>query len=221
MYNRRMENPADYIYNLRADFEKRTLDEATAARNPFAQFGQWLDEAIAEKIDDPNAMTLATASSDGRPAARVVLLRGFDAKGFVFFTNYESRKGAEIEENPQASLLFFWAQMERQVRVDGRVGKTSRRVSTAYFATRPRESQIGAWASAQSRVIASRQELEEKIAALERKFAGKTVPCPDFWGGYILKPQTFEFWQGRKSRLHDRLLYTKTKSGWKMERLSP
>ena len=215
-------NTAEYIYALRNDYQSASLDETTARRNPYEQFEIWLAEAIEQVADDPNAMILATADKNGKPRARIVLLRGYDRrKGFDFYTNYESQKGTEIAENPQASLLFFWAKLERQVRIDGVISKVSRRQSEAYFATRPRESQIGAWASAQSRVIGSRRELEEKIAALEKQFAGKTIPCPAYWGGYAVKPAAFEFWQGGRNRLHDRLSYTKTKSGWKIERLSP
>jgi pyridoxamine-phosphate oxidase len=217
----RKKNPAALIYTLRNDYRSRSLDRKTARRDPFEQFELWLAEALAETADGANAMTLATATAGGRPASRVVLLRGFDRKGFVFYTNYRSRKAAEIAENPQASLLFFWAGQERQVRVDGLVVKTSRRVSEAYFATRPRESQIGAWASAQSEAIENRRALEAKIDALEREYAGREVPCPDFWGGYLVKPDAFEFWQGGAGRLHDRLHYTKSKTGWEIARLAP
>jgi pyridoxamine 5'-phosphate oxidase len=166
-------------------------------------------------------MVVATAGESGRPSSRVVLLRGFDEQGFVFYTNYESQKGREIDKNPDASLLFFWPALERQIRIEGRISKTSRAESEAYFATRPRESQIGAWASAQSRVIESRGELEAQIAEIEKRFAGKEIICPAFWGGFRLAPAALEFWQGRKSRLHDRLAYTRAASGWKIERLSP
>lgn len=210
-----------HIYSLRKDYETRSLDKETARRNPFEQFEMWLTEAVAEAVEEPNAMVITTASKDAQPSSRIVLLRGFDRKGFVFYTNYDSRKGRNIAENAQASILFYWVKLERQVRIEGVISKTSRRQSEEYFATRPRESQIGAWASAQSSVISGRRELEDQIAALERKFAGREVPCPKNWGGYVLKPNVFEFWQGRKSRLHDRLVYTKTKTAWKIERLSP
>lgn len=216
-----MKNPAEYIYDLRNDYQTKSLDRESARKNPFEQFELWLSEAIAEAVEEPNAVTLTTATASAKPSARIVLLRGFDRKGFVFFTNYDSQKGFEIAENPQASLLFYWARLERQVRIEGLITKASRKVSTEYFASRPRESQIGAWASAQSSVIRNRRELEEKLKELEKRFAGKNVPCPEFWGGYVLKPDQFEFWQGRASRLHDRLRYAKTKSAWKIERLSP
>jgi pyridoxamine 5'-phosphate oxidase len=216
-----MSETIGHIYSLRKDYETRSLDEETIKRNPFEQFELWLAEAIGEAVEEPNAMTITTATKTGKPSSRIVLLRGFDRKGFVFYTNYDSQKGREIAENPQASILFFWAKLERQVRIDGSISKVTRRHAEEYFATRPRESQIGAWASLQSSVISSRAELEEKIAALEREFAGREVPCPENWGGYALKPDAFEFWQGGKSRLHDRLRYTKTKSAWKIERLSP
>ena len=216
-----MENITDYIYALRKDYETKILYKADVKESPFEQFGIWMAEAVAEGIEDANAMVLATASKDGKPSSRVVLLRNFSEKGFVFYTNYLSQKGREIAENPYASLLFFWSKLERQVHIKGKISKASRKDAEEYFATRPRESQIGAWASAQSSVLANRLELEEKIAEAEKQFAGRDVPCPKYWGGYCLKPDSFEFWQGRPSRLHDRLLYTNTKFVWKIERLSP
>lgn len=216
-----MKNTADYIYALRNDYQTNSLDEETAKRNPFEQFEIWLNEAISGGADEPNAMVITTADAHGKPSSRIVLLRGYDKNGFVFFTNYNSQKAQNIAENPQASILFYWAKLERQIRIEGAISKTSRRLSKDYFATRPRESQIGAWASDQSSEISSRSELEEKIIEIDKRFAGKGVPCPDFWGGYVLKPDSFEFWQGRKSRLHDRLCYIKSGSKWKIERLSP
>lgn len=216
-----MKSPSEYIYDLRSDYGAENMRTSTVKHSPFEQFEIWLEEAIAANLKEPNAMVLSTAGSDKKPSARIVLLRGFDRKGFTFFTNYDSRKGEEIAENPQASLLFFWAELERQVRIEGVVSKTSRRISKEYFASRPRASQIGAWASAQSRVISNRRQLEEKIAESEKRFAGKDVECPEFWGGYIVKPDMFEFWQGRESRLHDRLRYTKKGKNWNIERLSP
>ncbi len=211
----------DHIYALRREYASRRLEKATAKRNPLEQFEIWMAEAIAAEADEPNAMTLSTATKDGRPASRIVLLRGFDRKGFVFYTNYDSQKSAEIAANPRVSLLFFWAKVERQVRIEGEILRASRRLSENYFATRPRESQIGAWASAQSSAIKDRKQLEKRIAEMEKRFAGKEVPCPEFWGGFVVKPDLFEFWQGGKNRLHNRLRYTKQKSGWKIERLCP
>lgn len=166
-------------------------------------------------------MTLATATRDGHPSARMVLLKGFDARGFVFYTNYESRKGGELEQNPQAALVFFWVELERQVRVEGRVERAAPAESDAYFASRPLGSQIGAWASAQSRVIAGREPLERRTAELEDEYAGREVPRPSQWGGYRVVPHVIEFWQGRPSRLHDRLRYRQKDGGWIVERLSP
>lgn len=218
---RQMKSPTEYIYDLRSDYGAENLRASIVKRSPFEQFEIWLAEAIAADLEEPNAMVLSTAAKDGKPSSRVVLLRGFDRKGFVFFTNYDSRKGREIAENPQASLLFYWEKLERQVRIEGVISKASRKISKEYFASRPRESQIGAWASPQSQTISSRRELEEKFAESEERLAGKNVECPDFWGGFVLKPEMFEFWQGRESRLHDRLRYTKKGRVWKIERLSP
>jgi pyridoxamine 5'-phosphate oxidase len=211
----------DHIYALRSEYESKRLEKATASRNPFEQFEIWMAEAIAAEVDEPNAMVLSTATKDGKPSARVVLLRGFDRKGFVFYTNYDSQKSDEIAENPHASLVFFWSKLQRQVRIEGEITRASRRLSQTYFATRPRMSQIAAWASAQSRAIPNRLELEKQIAEMEKRFEGREVPCPEFWGGFVLKPDLFEFWQGGKSRLHDRLRYIKTKQAWKIERLCP
>lgn len=216
-----MENTAKFIYGLRTDYGTGNLDEKTARANPFEQFEIWLNEAIASQTDEPNAMVVTTVSGESKPSSRIVLLRGFDRNGLVFYTNYESQKGREIAENNHVALLFFWAKLERQIRIEGKISKISRQKSREYFSSRPRESQIGAWASAQSREIESRNELEEKTLQLEKKFANCDIPCPPFWGGYIVKPESFEFWQGRKSRLHDRLKYLKIKSGWQIERLSP
>lgn len=221
-----MNKPTEYIYTLRNDYAAGSLDETAVKKNPFEQFEIWLAELIAtvradESADDVNAMVLSTATKRGVPSSRIVLLRGFSAKGFVFFTNYTSRKGSEIDENPHASLLFYWARLQRQVRIDGLIARTSRKISQDYFSSRPRESQLGAWASPQSKPLADRGELEENFAAVERQFKDKKVPCPDFWGGYVLQPAAFEFWQGRTNRLHDRIVYRKKRSSWNIERLSP
>lgn len=210
------------LKNLRVDYGLADLAEAHVATDPVAQFMRWFDEALTAKLPEPDAMTLATASPDGMPSARVVLLKGVDASGFTFFTNYTSRKGRELDANPRACLCFFWQPMERQVRVEGTVGRVSRAESEAYFCSRPMASQLGAWVSRQSNPIASREVLEQRAAEIAGRFAGGPVPLPDFWGGYRVAPQAVEFWQGRPSRLHDRLLYTRAADGaWKIERLSP
>lgn len=211
----------EMVRNLRSDFTKNALEKASALPDPFEQFGLWIGEAVEKKLSDPNAMILSTATPEGRPSSRVVLLRGFEDSAFTFFTNYDSRKGEEIAANPQAALLFFWAEIEKQVRIEGRIEKAAPEVSDAYFASRPRESRIGAWASPQSRAIENRAELEQKYADLSERFAEREIECPPNWGGYILKPERFEFWQGRASRLHDRLLYTKNGAEWAIERLAP
>jgi pyridoxamine 5'-phosphate oxidase len=207
---------------IRRDYRLGLLTEADTAADPIAQFSRWFDDAIKAAVPEPNAMTLATVDSAGQPSARIVLLKGFDERGFVFFTNYLSRKGQELSANPKAGLLFFWPALERQIRIDGEVSMTSRQESEVYFHTRPLSSQIGALASQQSRVITSRATLDQLAADLTRELAGKPIPVPDYWGGYRLAPTAVEFWQGRESRLHDRLLYTRAGvDGWKIERLSP
>lgn len=210
-----------FVTTTRRDYSQKIFDEESALKNPFEQFEVWLSEAIAAKIFEPNAMVLATATENGKPASRIVLLRGFGADGFTFFTNYDSRKGREILENPRVSLLFFWAEIERQVRVDGVATKASAEVSDGYFATRPRESQIGAWTSPQSETIENRAELEKKYAEAARRWEGKPIERPPNWGGFVVQPEAFEFWQGRESRLHDRLVYTRNKTGWEIKRLAP
>ena len=209
------------IAELRREYASRALTEADALDDPIQQFAVWFGEALKSELLDTNAMTLATASRDGEPAARIVLLKGFDETGFVFFTNYESAKAQDLERNPRACLLLFWAALERQVRVAGRVSKTSTQESEKYFQSRPFESQIGAWASAQSRTLSDRAALEARYAELAAKYAGRPVPLPPFWGGYRVAPETIEFWQGRTSRLHDRLLYTKNADAWVRSRLAP
>ena len=209
------------IAELRREYASRALTEADALDDPIQQFAVWFGEALKSELLDANAMTLATASRDGEPAARIVLLKGFDETGFVFFTNYESAKAQDLERNPRACLLLFWAALERQVRVAGRVSKTSTQESEKYFQSRPFESQIGAWASAQSRTLSDRAALEARYAELAAKYAGGPVPLPPFWGGYRVAPETIEFWQGRASRLHDRLLYTNNADAWVRSRLAP
>jgi pyridoxamine 5'-phosphate oxidase len=209
-------------HDLRLEYGKARLLESDVLPDPVGQFQRWFDEARAVGIPEANAMTLATADASGRPSARVVLLKGLDSRGFSFFTNYDSRKGREIAANPRVSLCFYWQPLERQVRIEGTVEKTSREESEAYFRTRPLEAQIGAWVSRQSEVIASREELERRQAELAARFAGAPVPLPDFWGGYRVVPESVEFWQGRPGRLHDRLRYERSAAGaWVIRRLSP
>ena len=207
--------------DLRIDYGRGKLEEADAAAEPFEQFRQWFADVQAAGIPEPNAMTLATADAAGAPSARVVLLKGFDERGFAFFTNYTSRKGAELDANPRAALCFYWQPLERQVRVEGTVERVSRAESETYFRTRPPAAQVAAWVSHQSRVIASRAELEQRERELVERFAGKEVPLPDFWGGYRVVPHRVEFWQGRPSRLHDRIEYTRSQTGWERRRLAP
>jgi pyridoxamine 5'-phosphate oxidase len=198
------------------------LDEKEIDRDPIRQFQIWLDDAITANIPLAEAMTLATATPDGRPAARVVLLKQVDQNGFVFFTNYRSAKARQLDANPYAALVFYWNQLERQVRVEGSVVRTSAEESREYFQTRPRESQIGAWASEQSEVIAGRDVLEQRAQELETLYCDREIDCPEHWGGYRLKPERIEFWKGRVGRLHDRILYERDSSGlWTISRLAP
>ena len=210
------------IADLRTDYMRETLDESEVAPDPYRQFERWFAEAVKAQLREPNAMTLATVDSRGQPAARIVLLKVFDPRGFVFFTNYESRKGRELAANPGAALLFFWPELERQVRITGAVARTTTAESDAYFHSRPVESQVGAAISRQSRAVADRSDLEARYASALEKYKGSIVPLPSNWGGYRVSPETIEFWQGRKSRLHDRLRYTRqTDKQWVIERLSP
>ncbi len=210
------------LADMRRDYSLAGLLEKDLAKNPFRQFEQWFQEAEAAKIAEPNAMTLATAGRDGRPSARTVLLKGCDGRGFVFYTNYESRKGRELDANPRATLLFPWVAMERQIIIEGAVTRVSREVAEAYFHSRPRGSQLAAWASPQSTAVAGRAVLEESYRVVDKKYEGRTVPLPPNWGGFRLAPETVEFWQGRRSRLHDRLRYRREPGGdWVVERLAP
>lgn len=217
-----MENLKEYINRLRRDFTMETLDESQVSHDPVKQFEAWFKEAIQAEVNEPNAMTVATVGEHGRPSARIVLLRNYGEEGFSFYTNYNSRKGKEIAHNPFASLLFFWPELERQVRIEGKLRMQSAEESDRYFMSRPESSRIGAWASPQSEVIGSRKVLDDNIGKASEEFRGKEVTRPGWWGGYVLEPDTFEFWQGRHSRLHDRISYTKDEeSSWRIARLAP
>lgn len=209
------------LAHLREDYRRASLDIGDVAADPLAQFRRWFHEAQEAKVHEPNAMALATADADGAPNVRMVLLKEATEHGFVFFTDYRSVKGAEIAGNARAALCFWWGALERQVRLRGPIARVSAEESAAYFVQRPRGSRLGAWASAQSSVIADRAELERKLVELDAKYPGDDVPLPPHWGGFRITPDQYEFWQGRASRLHDRLRYAPDGSGWKIERLSP
>jgi len=208
------------LRTLRSRYPESNLDLAGMLRNPYTQFGRWMAEAMAA-MPEPHAVNLATATRKGRPSARVVLLKGVSTKGFEFYTNYRSRKGREIAENPYGALTCYWYALGRQVRAEGRLKKVPAAASDRYFASRPRESQLGAWASEQSTVIAGRQALLDRYAVCEQRYRGGSVPRPAWWGGYLLVATRIEFWQSREGRLHDRIVYDKTRSGWRRQRLSP
>ena len=214
-----MESPD--LAALRSEYAREGLDEAVAGADPVALFGRWLDEAVAAGIHEPNAMALATADPSGRPSVRIVLLKGFDAAGAVFYTNYDSRKGRELAVNPWASAVLLWHQLQRQVRIEGRVVHLDPEQSDAYFASRPRGAQIGAVASRQSRSIGDREALEAQVADVERTFDGRDVERPEQWGGYRIALDALEFWQGRADRVHDRLRFARVGDGWSRERLQP
>lgn len=208
------------LANIRSEYSRHELSESMVAADPFVQFDAWMAEAIAAEVNEPTAMTLSTVE-ESRPSSRVVLLKGFDDRGFVFFTNYESRKGREIGSNPNVSLNFFWPELQRQVNISGEAGRVSEEESSEYFESRPLASRIGACASAQSSVLDSRLRLEERVAELTVKYSDGNVPLPPFWGGFRVVPDRFEFWQGRRSRLHDRIVYECVDDAWQIVRLSP
>jgi len=216
-----VQDPITIPTSMRIDYGLAALNEADVLADPVDQFGRWFGEAQSAGVPEVDAMTLATADAHGVPSARIVLLKRFSKDGFTFYTNYGSRKGADLAVNPRAALCFFWQQLERQVRVEGGVEIVSRAESEAYFKGRPVEARIGAWASHQSQVIPSRAAIEKRQAELAAQFGTGSVPLPDFWGGYRVVPESIEFWQGRPSRLHDRLLYTRGDGAWTLQRLSP
>ena len=209
------------IADIRKDYKLRSFSEEEAATNPFEQFTNWFDEAVESNIDEVNAMTLATVNAEGKPSARIVLLKGLNDTGFTFYSNYESHKAKEMAGNSNVALVFFWKELERQIRIEGTVKKASEDVSDTYFNSRPEESRIGAWSSPQSEIIPSREILEEHVLDIKAKFEGKEITRPSFWGGYTVEPVLFEFWQGRSSRLHDRIEYVKSEIGWIKRRLAP
>jgi len=215
-----MSVPATDLAQLRVDYKRAALSEHDAAADPYRQFSRWFDEAVAAAVPEPNAMTLATADADGQPGARIVLLKSVDARGFVFHTNYGSRKGLDVAANARVALLFFWVELERQVRIEGRAERVTPDESDAYFAQRPHGSQLSAWASPQSAPVADRAELEARFAAAEARFTAQ-VPRPPNWGGLRVVADRFEFWQGRPSRLHDRLVWSRHDGGWSIGRLAP
>jgi len=217
--NRHIKSP---IADIRIDYILQSLSEEDTADNPIDQFTKWWQEATLSEIEEVNAMTLATATKEGIPTARVVLLKGYDVSGFIFFTNYNSRKGRDLAENPHASLNFFWKELQRQIRIDGIIEKIAPEESDEYFASRPVGSRLGAWSSPQSTVIENRKVIEDNFVKYEKEFGTGTIPRPDHWGGYLVKPIHMEFWQGRSSRLHDRIQYTLLDNNqWKRERLAP
>lgn len=214
--------PVENLAGLRSDYSKASLDVKDVDLNPLRQFAKWFDEAIRAKVLEPNAMNLATISERGTPTSRIVLLKGVEENCFVFYTNYQSQKGKELAKEPSCALNFFWPELERQVRIEGLAQRISAERSEAYFKSRPRGSQIGAWSSPQSTIIANRELIENRAAELEKKFAGQeTLPKPQQWGGYAVDPFEIEFWQGRPSRMHDRIVYTRVDGVWKIHRLAP
>lgn len=216
-----MENTNAIINKLRSDYAQMELNEKDISTNPFVQFEKWMNEALKAEVAEPHAMMLATVDSQGKPSARIVLLRGFSADGFIFYTNYTSKKGKDINHNPHAAITFFWPQLERQIRIEGTLQKVDEKTSEDYFASRPRESKIGAWVSEQSQKINSREELENRFIELSAKYPTEAIPRPSYWGGYQLKPTLLEFWQGRPSRLHDRIQFQLINHNWQIQRIAP
>ena len=210
------------LSEIRKEYSRGVLDERAAAKDPLVQFEKWFQEAIKAEIPEPSAMNLATVSENGLPSSRIVLLKGIEGGSFVFYTNYQSRKGNQLDESPVCALTFFWPELERQIRIEGAAKRIPEDASIAYFQSRPRDSQVGAWASPQSTIIANRNILEERVKEIEKRFKGQPVlPKPKQWGGFRVEPHWIEFWQGRQSRLHDRILYSRTDKGWKINRLAP
>jgi pyridoxamine 5'-phosphate oxidase len=216
-----MDLTIETLQNLRQEYRSAALSEAEVDKDPIAQFAKWFTDALSAQLFEPNVMTLATADKTGKPAARIVLLKGFDEQGFTFYTNYDSHKGHDLEENPRAALVFFWPALERQVRIEGMVTKTAAEVADRYFHSRPTGSQIGALASPQSSVLTDRHMLEDKVVELTQQYENKDIPRPAHWGGYVVSPVNIEFWQGRPSRLHDRIYYQLTDGQWSISRLAP
>lgn len=216
-----MDELSQMLANLRREYVSEPLTEDSVQGDPVEQFRFWFDEALRAEQPDPEAMTLSTATREGVVSARIVLLKGFDQSGFVFYTNYQSQKSRELVDNPRAAMTFYWPALNRQIRIEGTTEKVSQQESEEYFLTRPRGSQIGAWTSPQSEEIPDRETLERKLAEMEERFKDQSIPCPLFWGGFRLKPILFEFWQGRESRLHDRILYRRQDEIWQISRLAP
>lgn len=216
-----MEEIAEKILQRRREYVSHAFDEKDVAAHPFQQFHQWFDQAVESEQPDPEAMTLSTVNENGGISARIVLLKNCDARGFVFYTNYESRKSREMSLSRRVALTFYWSTLVRQVRIEGEVERVTAEESEVYFQTRPRGSQLGAWASPQSQPISDRQTLEARLREVEQRFGDGPIPCPPFWGGFRVLPSQIEFWQGRESRLHDRILYTPAASAWKITRLAP
>lgn len=216
-----IEEVSNYLNQIRHDFSKQSLEESTVKDNPIEQYAVWFEEAVGAQVLDPKAMVLTTVSAEGKPSSRVVYTRGLQNDGMLFYSNYKSKKGQDLEVNPNVSIVIYWAELERQIRIEGVCEKLPSAQSDTYFNSRPRESQIGAWASNQSEEIQSRKELEERTKHFTEKFKNQDVPRPPHWGGYIVYPNRMEFWQGRPARLHDRIVYTKNKNLWNISRLMP